>query len=151
MGINEYTWVHALLGASDQNGSSLFGYCFMAPDGEEITDEMKLTPWSCNEWWVWDFNVMTWSESWHIDELMDVDQCDGNGDEITSNTTYDELLCFKDRNIAAGEYSHYQGLFGLYKLNPDETFDNRPYYSRPTPPPLLLMMNRWQSVADCFT
>lgn len=130
LGIDDWTWVFALFGALNTNSSNMYGFCKINPDGE-VTEAMKLKPWDCAEWWVWDFNVMTWSETWHIDEMMDVDQCDENGDEISSDITLDELLCFTDRNVASGEYSHYQGLFGLYQLNSDETFDGQPYYSRP--------------------
>lgn len=116
LGIDQYSWVFAILSTS-WNITSLYSFCVIAADSDSVTDEMMMRPWECREWWVWDFNVLTWSEDWHIDDLMDVDQCNEDGEDIVPNVTYDELLCFKDPDVdGGGQYSHYQGLFGLYEL-----------------------------------
>ena len=95
-------------------GGDLYAFCVISEDEDEVTDTLKMSPWLCNEWYAYDegFDRSTWN----YDEMMDVDLCDEDENEIIPNVTYDELVCFMPENYD-GEYSHYQGLFGLYELN----------------------------------
>merc|ERR1719419_1012467 len=90
-----YQWVFAILGSAG-NGSDLYEFCEIDDDFDAVTDEMKARPWECNGWWVWDFDVWSWTELWRPDETMDVDRCDADGNELLPAVTYDEALCFSD-------------------------------------------------------
>jgi len=110
----------------------LYAFCIIAEDADTVTEEMKMTPWLCNDWWTyWSGG---WGLGWNRDPEMDVDLCDDAENEIVPNITYDELLCFQPSDYESGDYSHYQGLFGLYELNGEyqdrDVFDGRPFYNQ---------------------
>jgi hypothetical protein len=115
-------------------GGDLYAFCVIDEEADEITDELEeliYSPWLCNEWWAYDEGYDR--SAWINDEMMDVDLCDEDENEIVPNVTYDELVCFMPENYD-GEHSHYQGLFGLYELNGDyidrDVFDGRPFYNQ---------------------
>jgi len=130
----------------------LYAFCLIADATEDgtVSEADKLQPWRCNEWLVFDPSPEAanahpedsplMGSQWRPDPMMDVDECAPDGpddrfhDVIPNNTVYDELLCFAPSG-GWSEYSHYQGLFGLFELNGDymdrESFDGRPFYNAP--------------------
>lgn len=102
--VNE--WVFGIV-----EDNTLWAFCDIGVQGEEITDAMKRSPWKCNEWWTLDDTdgFLQWIE----DPMMDVDQCDNKEDEVVPEIVYDEMLCFMPADYN-GEYSHYQGIC-IYK------------------------------------
>jgi len=110
----------------------LYAFCIISEDESEVTETMKMSPWKCNDWWTyWSGG---WGLGWNRDPEMDVDLCDDDENEIVPNVTYEELLCFMPSDYESGDYSHYQGLFGLYELNGEyldrDLFDGRPFYNQ---------------------
>ena len=120
---NGIEWAFVLV----ENQTDLWAFC---PFGSSPTNEERLEPESCYNWWVAEYDFIRWSWYWYQDPYFDVDKCDENGNEPQPNTSYDKIICFMDPDLENGIYSHYQGLFGIYTLDNMTLFDDRPTYKQ---------------------
>ena len=107
------------------NQSDIYAYCVIG-DGSYPTEDEMMKPYECtDDWWVFGYDNYN-NPTWYIDLGFDIDECTHSNITTTAATIdYPSTLCLTD---PTNTYSHYQGHYGVYRLDTTTSYDGRYVY-----------------------
>eukprot|EP01083_Nonionella_stella_P140237 429531_1 len=114
------------------HNNDTWAYCVIGDGNQPPTEEERLSPWKCTDWYVYEYNWESFTYEWvntleSLQLWLDIEECDANGEELEQDVHYDDVLCLM-HTYSDTHYSHYQGLFGVYLLDESRSFDDKPMY-----------------------